>query len=71
MMIIDHEGLFYTIWKTIHVLSCLSSSFLYGFLSCFSDVDPSLYEIDVMFETIFLISVVVEFLTDFKDSKHS
>ena len=63
MILIDHDGSFYKIWKAFHVLCCLSSSFMYGYLSCFRNVSPEFYTLDIMFESIFLISMIIEFIT--------
>ena len=70
MIIINHDGYFYKTWSAIHVISCLSASFMYGYLSCFRNVDPIFYILDIAFETIFLISIIIEFITDFEDKAH-
>ena len=67
MILIDHNGYFYKWWKAFHVLCCLSSSFMYGYLSCFRNVSPVFYTLDIMFESIFVISMIIEFITDFKE----
>ena len=38
-MSVDYDGKFYITWRTIYVICCLVSSYLYGYMACFRGED--------------------------------
>ena len=68
-MIIDHEGVFITIWKLFDVLLCLISAWTYMYLTVFSiegvDTDDMEYYSYFM-EIFFVFTMAFGFITDFK-----
>ena len=60
-IIINHEGYFYRSWRVLYVISCLFSSYLYGFMTIYErPLDRSyLNVLTISFESIFLITVVI------------
>jgi len=68
-MIIDHEGIFITIWTVFDVLLCLVSSWTYMYLTVFSiegiDTDKMEYY-NFFIEIFFFITMAFGFITDFK-----
>ena len=67
-MIIDHNGTFIHFWNPFHVFCCLTSSYMYGYKACFRDDIDGMWII--LFETVFLTSMLIEFFTDFDSMEH-
>lgn len=67
-IILNHEGTLIAFWKPFHVFCSLASSYLYGYLACFDDSNEGKEIVIPIFETIFTLSMIFEFITDFKEN---
>lgn len=67
-VIFSSNGVFIVIWRAIHTISCLLSCYFYVYLSAFGlhafGDDGRI--LDFVFEGIFVISMILEFLTAYK-----
>ena len=64
---IDHSSIFSVAWTSFDILCCLVSSYIYIWLCAFGDdvnSDTGLF-LQIFFEVIFSISMVLKFLTDY------
>lgn len=70
MLIIDHEGMFITIWKLLDIGICLSYSWISVYLAAFTFDDRNynsiIENLGIYLEVFFLLTMIFEFLTDFK-----
>jgi len=79
--IINPHSMLYRLFRSIVVLCCLASSFIYAFYAAFrNDVDgdpsqindPKLYiptmdMIQIAFEALFLVDILLKFILEYKD----
>ena len=59
---------FYQAWKIFVILSCIISSYIYGYFAAFGGpVKGSIsYYVDIGFEIIFIMDMVCQFFLEFK-----
>ena len=67
-IIISHESIWYQAWYQIYVFSCLTSSYFYAFMAAFENPKQGsfLYIMDNIFEFIFYISFILNFIVDYQ-----
>lgn len=66
--IISYDSTYLIVWRVVHTLACLCSCYLYAWLTAFgvpSSGSPARY-VDVAFEALFLLSLLLEFLTSYR-----
>jgi hypothetical protein len=72
ILIFDGGSAFINIWNIFVVLNALLSSYFYAFVACFGDeVETNGYfvrNLDIIFETIFFVAIVINFLKSFDDN---
>ena len=70
-IIIDHTGTFYRLWRGIYVFSCVFSGYVYVYLACFEHAakDTNLMVFQIFFESIFIISIIIEFLVSYENPR--
>jgi hypothetical protein len=70
-LIISHQNRILQIWNLFIKFACLISSYLYLYMASFMSTHPepgdTLYIFDIMFEAIFVIAMMQEFITDFEE----
>jgi hypothetical protein len=58
-------------WNAFNKVACLISSYFYLYMASFLMQGPSkgdmFFMIDIVFESIFVVSMLLEFLTDYKE----
>ena len=68
--IISHESKALMVWNGFDKLARLISSYFYLYMASFLLAGPNYndfyFYVDIFFEAIFLISMLLEFITDFK-----
>jgi len=65
-LIINSRGYLSAVWGGIDLICCLTSSYFYAWIGCFGNKEDSWFRlVDIIFETIFTISILVRFTTDF------
>ena len=66
-LILKQDNDFLYFWNLIHSISSLISSYYYIYVAAFVKIQPfdAFWITDVVFMTIFLISILVEFLTEY------
>ena len=69
LIIIRQNNRYYLYWRTINTLCCLTSSYFYAYMAAFKEAaeDVHLTNLNLSFETIFLISMVLQFLVEYKE----
>lgn len=67
-IIIDSEGQGYILWQMFVTICCVISSYLYAFIAAFENPNPgeTLFNVTIFFESVFLVSLCVNFLVDYK-----
>lgn len=68
-LVISHTNKVVYVWNVLYVLSCLTSCYFYAFMAAFEKPDPGswLFILDWSFEGIFLVSLLLNFITDYKE----
>ena len=66
-VIISEENKIYKMWKFLDVMACLISSYYYAYMAAFQNpmVGEPLFNVMLFFETIFFISMVLNFFVEF------
>lgn len=56
------------IWKSIDIISCIISSYIYAYMAAFgeSSLSESAYILYILFEAVFVISIIKNFTTEYK-----
>ena len=67
-IVISPDTMFSQCWRVIYIFSCLTSSYFYAYISAFGvPVHPEpLWYINMIYEGIFLISLLLNFITAYK-----
>ena len=67
--IICQHNKIYLIWRGLVIFSCLTSSYFYAYMAAFENPHPGtfLYKINMVYEIIFLISLISNFLVEYQD----
>ena len=69
--IISHQNRILQLWNLFIKFACLMSSYLYLYMGSFMSTHPvlgdTLFLFDIMFEVVFVIAMMQEFITDFED----
>jgi len=65
VFLISEKGWFRAIWKPIELISCLASSYYYSWYMAFIVEDVTFEIPAVVFESIFLISLINNFLKEY------
>lgn len=68
-LVISHNNKVVYLWNVLYVLSCLTSCYFYAFMAAFEKPKPGswLFILDWSFEGIFLVSLLLNFITDYKE----
>jgi len=73
--IISHQNRILQLWNLFIKFTCLMSSYLYLYMASFMSTHPmpgdTLYLFDIMFEAIFVLAMIQEFITDFEDTSQN
>ena len=66
-LIISHNNSYLDIWEFIHTIFCLTSSYIYAYVANFGlpEEGSTLYHLDTVFEVSFIISIILNFITDY------
>ena len=66
--VISVQNPFYQAWKIFVILSCIISSYIYGYFAAFGipELYTTAYYIDLGFEIIFLMDMICQFFLDYK-----
>ena len=64
---IPEDNKVYLYWRSLNIFCCLTSSYFYAFMAAFEDPAEGsfLYVINIIYEIIFLISILIQFLVEF------
>lgn len=67
-IVIDMDNQVYLLWKMFVTTCCVVSSYLYAFIAAFENPNPGemLFNITVFFESVFLVSICVNFLVSYE-----
>ena len=67
LVIIKQNNRYYMYWRTLNTLCCLTSSFFYAFMAAFRGMteNPTLYKINMAYESVFLISMGLQFIVEY------
>ena len=67
MIIVCVDSKFYAIYKGVNLFCCLTSSYFYAYMAAFEEPGPGsfLFTINWTYEAIFIISMIICFLTEF------
>lgn len=64
-----HDSKFSAIWSTFEIFCCLTSSYIYAWVSCFGTEGGISYDhlhvMIIVYELIFFLSIVKKFITDY------
>jgi len=54
-------------WNGVDIFTCVVSSYFYAYLGCFGHdaISPSVEILVILFESIFLMSLIKNFITDY------
>jgi len=70
-MIIDHNGYFAKFHWVVYVIACLTSSYVYAYMSIFDDeheVSPIFYSLLLFYECFFIMSFAMNFIISYQDT---
>ena len=67
ILIISQQNKFLVFWNVITIVSSLISSYFYIYMAAFVSPIPgdNLYDLDLFFEFIFAISMILEFFKEY------
>ena len=65
LLLISESSLILVFWKPLEIFSYLLSSYYYAWLMSFSSQIESLSPMQIFWESIFLISMIINFLTEY------
>ena len=67
--VISQHNILYLNWRTINTIACLTSSYFYAYMAAFerSTDNESLQIVNNVYEAIFVISMVLQFLVDYTE----
>ena len=66
-IVISEDNRVYLWWRSINIFCCLTSSYFYAFMAAFENPKSGsfLSNINIAFECIFLISLMIQFLVQY------
>ena len=71
LVILDKNSLFCLMWNFLEVISCIISTYMYGYMAAFGMYNSDMTEnhdlrvMDIFFFVVFTISIIMNFFRDF------